>query len=96
MKNKNKIAKTHQKIDLSRFAKSWKKPKIIPSVTEWELKNLKINKHIILILFLLLIPNMLLETANAPSSDGLLVELKSNIKVSYQKHFFKKFKLRDF
>lgn len=69
-----------------------KSQKIIPGVTEWELKNLKINKHIILILFLLLIPNMLLETANTPSPDGLLAELKSNIKVSYQKRFFKGFK----
>ena len=41
-----------------------KSQQIIPSVTEWELKNLKINKHIILILFLLLIPNMLLWTTN--------------------------------
>lgn len=39
-----------------------KSQKIIPSVTKWILKNLK--KHIILILFLFLIPNMLLETTN--------------------------------
>lgn len=59
-----------------------------------ELKNLKINKHIILILFLFLIPNMLLETANAPSPDGLLAELNQILKLAIKSAFLKD--LRDF
>lgn len=89
MKTKNKIVEMQQKADLSRFENLGKSQKIIPGVTEWELKNL--NKHIILILFLFLIPNMILKTTNAPSPDDLLVELNQIFKVSYQKRFLKDF-----